>query len=603
MVHHDRMSTARNKLAGRLGVTDSLSNPVPMAVYAQAGELAQMPLPDTTNQLTQPAGDGVQLATLRQVHPTYDAAYWHRLRALYKGGKTLLGDRKLMEEIFPPHRGEDPAIYDERLSRAFYMPYSGEIVDHIIAALTAEPLVLSLEDESEDDEDEEAESKTKGGDDEELPDFWSEFVKDCSPPGGASMSLNQLARQMMLEALIVRCGWTLYDLPPKGAVPPAGSLGDQEKAGALRAYALPIAAEAVIDWDEDDAGELQWAIIHTVDCKRQGIRGGRNKITERWVYWTAETWEKFEITYDKSRLPKDTDIVPLVDWGYHTHGKVPLRRLEVPDGLWVMAKLEGLAREHLNKRNALSWGELQALLPELYEFLGPEVSGGGGVISESQEDPSRAVSQKRGPGYVQLRGADDKAAFVGPDAAPFEHAMESCNNVRDEMHRVTHQMKLSVDNTAASMQRSGASKAHDKAAEEVVLTYLGLLAREFVRGLAQDVSKARLDEELVSRWQVKGMEEFDSVSATETVEEAVALSTVEVPSPTFRRLHFMKIVKSVLGSQATPKDLQRIVEELEANITDDQFSPEAKEAETEAEREHELALKSTAPPKPPGGAK
>lgn len=574
----------------KLGPTDSASNPVPRALYEESADILKLSIGGTAGRSTEVA-TGLEYATLRQANPCYDAKYWHRLRALYRGGKKLLGDRDLMREVFPPHRDELDDIYKERCKRAFYIPYAGEIVDHIIASLTAEPLVVSLTDAEEG---------------EPLPDFYDKFVKDCSPPGGKEVNINQLVRKTLLDAMQVQTGWVLYDLEtpktPDGMPVRFGSLRAQETSGALDVYVDTLDAESVIDWDEDSSGELIWAIVHTSECRREGIAGRRNRTTERWVYWTRDSWELYEITYDNDKKPRDTDLVRRISGGIHTHKKVPLRRLSLPDGLWVMEKLEGLAREHFNKRAGLSWAELQSLLPELYEFLAPEASSKGAIIGENQEDPGRAFSQNRGQGFVQVRGGDDTAMFVGPDSAPFTHTMESCNNVRDEMHRVTHQMKLSVDNTAASMQRSGESKAHDKAAESVVLTFLGLLAREFLKGLLQDVCLARNELELMDQWKVKGMEKFDDVATSDAVDLGVALETVPIPSPTFQRRFKMNLARAVLGSEASPKDLEMIEEELEKNIPDEQFDPATQAEKEQQQLNHELALKVATPAATPPGA-
>lgn len=572
------------------GPTDSATNPIAREIYAEAIAINNIPIPDTTNgQGVSSAVKGLPYATLKQTHPTYDAEYWTQLRALYKGGRTLLRNKKLLKKVFPPHRDELPDIYEERCKRAFYIPYAGEIVDHILASLTAEPLEAKLADAEE------------GA---PLPEFYAEFIKDCSPPGGQEMNINQLVRKTMLDALQVQTGWVLLDLETprdiNGQPIKFASLKDQEKTSALEVYVDTLNAESVVDWEEDSTGELVWAIVHTAECRRGGISGSRNRTTERWVYWTQLDWQVFEIAYDNDKPPRDKDVVPEVNGGLHTHGKVPLRRLCVPDGLWVMEKLEGLAREHFNKRSGLAWAELQTLLPELYEFLGPEVSAKGGIIGANQEDESRAVTQTRGQGYVQVRGGDDTAMFVGPDAAPFAHVLASCKDVRDEMHRVSHQMKLSVDNTAASMQRSGESKAHDKAAESVVLTFLGLLCREFLRGLMQDVSKARGEVELVDKWETKGMEKFDEVAVSDVVAQGVDLESVPIPSPTFQRRFKYNLAKAVLGSEASQEDLDKIEEELDKNIPDEQFDPEVQAEKEKEQMDHEIALKSVGKVPPAG---
>ncbi len=600
--------------------TDSASNPTPAGVYEDAGRMVNTPLGIDTTGAVQPqlTGQGLSLAALRECNPEYAATYWRRLRAFYRGGSKLLRDDALMKEVFPSHRDEIADVYAERKKRAYYVPYAGEIVDHIIAALTAEPLVVAIEEKKKegappakkpDDDPATAKKKfakpTAGTEATPLPQFYKEFCEDCSAPGGEEMSVNQLVRQAMLEALQVKRAWIQYDTPravdATGAPKVYGSRGEQERDGSRDVYIIPLEAETVIDWEKNAAGELQWVMTHFVEQKRNNVRSSRSKITERWRSWDAAGWEEWAITYDKQKPPRPDDIIPRVDAGMHTHGKVPFRLLEVPDGLWVMEKLDGLAREHFNKRSGLSWAEFQSLFSELYEFLGPEGGGAGAAVGANQEDDDRALSQKRGQGYVQTRGAEDDAKFIGPDSGPFTHALESCKEVRDEMHRVTHQMKLSVDNSAAALQRSGESKAHDKAAETVVLTFLGMLCRDFLKGLMQDVAQARKETDLAGEWKISGMEKFDEIAAGDTIDNAVALETVSIPSATFKRLHALMVARVVLGDTATEEDYRQIAIELEETVTDDQFDPAAEANDAEAQRQHELALKATVPGGKPGG--
>lgn len=500
---------------------------------------------------------GIAYKYLKQRHPDYDSQYWRRLRALYAGGKKLLADKQLLREIFPPHRDEHTTVYNERLKRAFYTPYAGEIVDHIVSALCSQPVTMTTEAEV--------------GSTNEPDEWWAEFYKDVSPMGGEKMSIRELLKESMLTAQQCQRSWVLIDLPnvlnDDGTPTMFADRKAQEEAGALDAYVVPIEPESVVDWEEDETGSLEWVLIHVVDNKRDTLLSSREYITERWTYYDRAGWAQYELRREKGKTPKDTQVVPLVNEGAHTFGEVPLCRLELPDGLWTMAKLEGLAREHLNKRNGLAWGELQSLLPELYEFQGPEESWGT-PVSAAQQDATRATRQAHGQGFVQQRGHQDKAEFIGPDTAPFTEARNSCNSLRDEMHRVTHQMALSVDNSAAALGRSADSKAQDQAATAVVLTELGKLVRAFAEEIYRIVSVAR-GEEFADEWQAQGMEEFDDVGINEEVERALIIDQLELESPTFRRRHRFGLMKLILGDDATADDLEQIEAELDMNIPDE----------------------------------
>jgi hypothetical protein len=489
-------------------------------------------------------------------HPEYDGAYLERLRAFYKGGKALLRNHALMEEVFPKHNDESPGVYKERCRRAFYLPYAGEILNFIKASLSAEQLRMDL-------------SKEKGAKEgPPTPEWYSEWFKDVSPPGGKSISMHDFVREAILEGLICRVAWARTDLP----APPSPSeeyknLATQEKAGALEAYALIVPAESVIDWDEDESGELELVVVHSRSRKRTGLKGGRSIVIERFLVYTREEWAIYELPHKVNEHPSPQIVVRRVKGGKHTFGRVPFARLDVGDGLWAMDNIESACRALFESLSGRAWAEFQSLHQELYEFLGPEESSAGVQIGENQQDAERAVKQKRGQGHVQVRGKDDEAKFVGPSNAPFEEARKSCSELRAEIHRVTHQMALAADNTAAALRRSADSKGHDKASAVVVFTALGQIARKFAEDLTNLVSRGRSDVALVDKWAASGMAKFDAISVDASITRAVELSSVPIPSPTFWKLYYMALAKDVLGEEVDEEELDSIEDELEENVT------------------------------------
>lgn len=553
------------------------------------GVRGNMPMPGTAAAPAAAEGalpPAMSFGKLCETNPDYDAEYWHQLRALYEGGKRLLRDQPLMSKLFPRHRDETQKVYIERKKCAFYVPYAGEIGEHLIAQLFTEPLRMGMGDETD-------------GEEGETPDWGDAFSADVSPPGGKKISLQQLVRAQIRNALICRSTWTLVDFPASGSEQ-YSSLRDQEQGGGLDAYALEMDPAAVTDWEEDEAGELLWCVLSQIDRRRKSISDSRKIITRTWTVYTRDGWGRYRVAYPESKPPAEDTMIRLVDEGTHSFGRVPIIRLDVPDGLWLMDKLEGLARAHFNERSALCWAERQHALPELYEFLGPEVSAPAGVVGEAQEDPSRAVNQVRGQGFVQVRGKDDEAEFVAPPSDAFEQIRNSCNDLRDEMHRVTHQMALTIDNSPAALKRSAESKAHDKAATAVVLTALGELAREHAERILEMVSLGRKEPEATAKgWHAKGLDQYKETDTTAVVEEAVALAGVEIPSPTFQRLHKFNLAKTVLGEEATAADLEKIEAELEQNLSDEMFDPVAKEENEldRMEKEAEIMAKTKVPPK------
>lgn len=509
----------------------------------------------------------IKFGVLKTRHDSYMGEFWQKCKALYAGGPTLLNNESLLKLVMPTHNNEAPEVYKERLKRAFYIPYPGSIIDKLVAELMSKPLTFELEDSTSSPEDggQAGASDVQG---QELPQYYQDLVKNCAKPGGKTTTLNQFAREQMFTALQCQTAWALVDMPraPEGGYP---NRAEQDKAGALNAYICPIDPECVIDWEQKDDGELTWALVQDTIAKRDGIEQNRNMVTLRWRYFREHDWAIYEITYDKAKKaqgPSDNEEVKLVAQGKHSFERVPLRRMQLPEGLWAMGKLEAIARAHLNQRNALSWGQLKALFP--VPILYVQTPDPKAPVTE---DAGR-VGQTHGQGYLRVFAEKDRMEYFSPDTAPYQVAGEDLNNLRDEMHRVLYAMAQSVDNSGAALQRSGESKAIDQAAASVILRALGTFLREHLEDLLGTISTGRKDN---LRFTAQGMDNFDDITLSQLVLDAVGISTVQIPSATFQKLFKYKVAKLALGADVSEDDLATIKDELESGVTQDEFEAEA----------------------------
>lgn len=503
---------------------------------------------------------GVKWSLLSSTNPDYDAEYWEECRALYAGGKRLLRNKDLMGRVFPPHNAEDQAIYQERVKRAHYFPYPGAIIDGIASGLGADPVAVL----PSDPDDKNAKLGT----------WWTDFFEDVTRPGADRCSLAHMAICQLREAMIAGGqSWMLVDLPaaPAEDDAPADRL-EQEKRKLLDPYISAIPAENVIEWQDTD-GELDYIVICDTEARRDSIFVARDQITKTFTMWDREGWTRYAITFSPSKPPKPDDVVPWVAEGRHAFGKVPVVRIRLPEGLCAMDKLESMAREHLNKRNALGWAEYKSLFALLYEFLASEEGSPTTPVGAAQEDPDRALSVK-GQGIVNERGADDSAAYVGPDTAPFSEARESCDQIKREMYRVTHSMAESVEMSSGAARRSGESKAQDNRSKDVLLKELGRYAREAVKALMELLQIAKGTE----AHRIGGGDSFDSIDLMAKVTEAVELvNGLPMKSPTFLRVYLERIYTLVLKGELTAKEKEAIRTELAKLITMEDMLMEAGE--------------------------
>jgi hypothetical protein len=519
----------------------------------------------------------------QQRHPEWRGEYWAECRALYAGGDRLLGDKPVLERLFRRHLHEDQKIYDERKARAHYYPYAGTIIDHLLAGLGTDALRVSFA-----AEDEETGERTITPEAE----WWERWVADVTDDaerpsdygleddddedddeGGTTM--HAFIVDVLREALQTRTAWVLADLPyvdPEAPTPTIDSKLAAEQDGLADPYLCVIPAEQVIDWQTDDKGRLLWAIVMTQEQIRASPKDRRGVVRHTFVLWDAERWVKYQIDVDPSRLPSAEQEVDIVDGNTHGFGRVPIERFCLPEGLYAMGKLHSLAREHLNKRCAMSWAEYKSLFAVLYEFLGAEDGGNGMPIAMAQMDGNRAVNQIRGQGWTQVRGKDDDARFVGPDTAPFKEARESCNDAMREMHRVMFSMALSANMDSKALQRSGESKEQDSATTAVLLDAFGKLARRFLRRLLVLAALGRGEAPPTCR--VEGLEQFDVSGVASAIGEAVEFfNGIPVLSPTVRELALAKIYAKYLGD-VTPENMVKIRKEIREAISAEQTAIE-----------------------------
>jgi hypothetical protein len=525
----------------------------------------------------------VKYQAFRRRHPSYDEKKWSICRALYAGGDKLLTNDDVMKEIFPRHSVEPEEIYQERKRRAYYIPYAGEIIDAIVASLTSAPVSMT------------AEPELSGAVD---VDFYQSFYEDVSKPGGKKISLNQLLRDQILVALQCRTAWTLVDLPSADermddVVMGYASLADQLAAGALDAYACPIAPENVCDWEEDDSGELEWVLLRAVEKKRRGLDSDRNKVHETWTFYDRDGWARYKVEYEEKNPPADDADVTIDAKGEHSFGRVPIARLELPEGLAAMQKIQSIAIAHFNKRNALTWAELKSLFPVPVAYL-----QAADPLAPATHDDTRAM-QPHAVNRMRVMAEKDRLEYFSPDTGPFQFTAEDLNNLRDEMHRVLHHMALSVDNSGAALQRSADSKAIDQAVAAVVLGALGAYVREHAIDLYKLVQVGR-DEDEEREWAAIGMDDFDDTTAGALIEQALNLEAVQIPSATFQVEYRFGIAKRLLGAKTPQETLIKVREELEGNLTQETFDI-AKETER-AELDATKRQMESAPDDPDGEA-
>lgn len=496
-------------------------------------------------------------------HPEYDPDAWKMQRALYVGGRFMLLDGVLMGQLLPQHPAEPDGQYRIRRKMAYYENVVGSVVDYLAGSLSQDPL------------------RVEGSEDTTVPDYYDAFADDTSGPGGKTCTLAELVKDCVQGVLLHRRQWLRIDMPPSSGE--HRNLGQQETAGELRAYAMTLEPETVVEWEyAADGAELSWVMLCSRFSRREALESSRTIVTERYTLISAEASQTYDFVFDSAKTLKPKDdaqpvIGPLMP---HSFGKVPILCMEPPGsarGLHALAMLEPLARRHVEAINALAYAEARVLFTPRTVFLDPGSPVMGELPSEA-EAADRAITQAHGTAaVVQMKaapGGGDSVGYPGPDPSAFAHARASCDALVEAMHRCLQQMALTVKASASALQRSGDSKAQDRAASEIILGALGEMIRTFVATelypmLARGRDPQNAGGEQDIEWSALGLEKFDSASFADKLAEATQWALLEIPSPRAQTLHLMDLIRSHFGDRISEDDYVTIERELTEGTSQD----------------------------------
>lgn len=422
-------------------------------------------------------------------HPEYreKRSVWKKYSDLYAGGEQLL---RCSAEYLLQRNKEPYQVYQERLQRVFYENYVGSIVDWYAATLFRREPLLSFEGPNE------------GG-----RRFFGELIEDCDLRG---TNLTDFLRRRFIDSLVYGASYVLVDFPKVRTH--LGTRAEEDSLGASRAYLVGYAAPDLTNWSFDDNGRFEWVVVKT-----------EHRWKTTWTYYDREQYRTFEQRKEAGK----TNPVELVDAGPHGLSKqrrVPLFRLEIPEGLWLLNKAGSLQLEHFNKSNALSWALTMGL------FATPVVYS------------DRPWNQIVGESYYIQLGPDDKFGWAEPEGRVYEIAAQNLVRLQEEIYRVCYLMHMGGPMSAA-MGQSGLSKARDYLITQEVLRSYGDSVKDLARRVLLAVEEAREDG---LRVEVSGLDEFDIGDFGAELADAERLLGLGVGSRTLKKQIFKKLALKYL---------------------------------------------------------
>lgn len=495
----------------------------------------------------------MKVSELAQTGDEYKGVYWDELEALYRGGERLLRGYQIsnsraagvLTRILPKGTSEKLEVYEKRLQRAVYLNYSGSILNYLVASLQQDPLRLETMDE-----------------------WFTAWTEDVT--NGRSInreSISSFMAKQALDWLIYGISWTLCDIPKIDPTEQPKSVAEQDAIGMREAYALRYCPDSVIDWEIKD-GKLIYAKIYNTYKRRAMAQGEVAGVVREWTIYTNSQWQRWEHVAIGDKNEQDPSAT-MVGSGNLT--AMPLVMCKVDGPLWLMDALRSPAGEHLRKSTNIAWLEANTLIQDLWEFIDQ-----GNVvpsIGDGVEDTGSARTDNYGPGWVHTRKAGDRVEYIAPKTEIYRYALESIKEMREEIYRVCYAQSLALGNTGAAMSRSEGSRSIDKEAERVIVGELGKYAKAHAKNIANTIAAIRGDVSLVGSFEIFGFEEFSSSDDRSIVDIAEVVTRLAIPSKTFKGLMALRVVKVMLGPDATDDNMAAIISEIDENISAHSLEP------------------------------
>jgi hypothetical protein len=385
---------------------------------AQAGALSQivndvpeLSLPSTEASVSLDSAL-VPVALLNQQHPLYrlNKDLWTKLCLLYDGSPVIERNANLFLQQRPKEVAE---VYQGRLAFLTYQNILGTGLGWYVSKLFKDQLQIDIKKDGTAIDGE--------GEDPEWA-YYDGFLNDCNRAG---LSYSAAGQELFRLAMLYRCAYILIDLPP--AVQQAPNAAEQK----IEPYLSIFDPRCAYNWQCDSYGNLEWIVFHSETSETQFLRP--DVTVHRWYYYDRQQYRVYEYRSDDSGLASTPDSkARLVQRGPHSMadfpddpmdpaspvtGRVPVVKLELPEGLWLGGRCYLQCVDHLNTDNALKW----ALF--LQNLAMPVVK------SDREMQPGLSET-----GFLQI-GPNDDIAWMESSGKSFQLSADRLQCLREEIFR------------------------------------------------------------------------------------------------------------------------------------------------------------------------
>ncbi len=474
---------------------------------------------------------------LMQKHPAYEGDFWRLLDLYYRGGAwlkraalkpELFGLPQNFEVLLKRHQ-EDGGLYGDRVRRMHSISYTGTIVDMFASCIFSDTPSIEPKGEGETHPEDE---------------FYAEFADDVD---GRGTSLAQFQRQMYVDEAVMGASYVLVDFPegPAEGEPRPLTQAEEDDIGARVGRFIRVRRPQILDWDRDELGNLNMAIIHNVTTPRKGIGSARDMAKHQWRVIVPGMMAVFEVEAKVGiPIPPEKQISGRV---FQTRMETfALVESELPLGLWVGAKIHSVEWESLQKQNALSWAEWTSAFAML-------------VISATDTEKQ----SKRGDhGFIRFLDTGDDAKWIEPAGNALGHLLKRLETLRIETFRIANQLPLAAEPDKRQPE-SGKAKGRDRdPMNRVCMAYgerVWEQTEDALHRLADGRAPGRRDDKI--RFETKGLAEFDQ-DRLRDLREMLSKGEIDKLGEKAVKLARKQIARQFLD--ASPEELEEIFEEIEA---------------------------------------
>lgn len=400
--------------------------------------------------------------------------------------------------------------------------------------------------------------------------WYKDFLGNCDRAG---TSYSDFHRTTFRNLALYGRAWILTDRPK--AIETPASRADEQAQGLDKPYVVQYAPQDVLNWATDEVGNLEWVVIKAIENQRRFLEGSGTLI--RWYYFDRQEYRVYEwdgtekavqgknqdgfadsqsiqlVDSNGKNIQQESASAELVAQGTHALAgvnRVPIRRIVLPEELWLGNRSYLQLLDHLNQDNSLKWGLFMGNIPMPVVF--------------SDRDPGpMTISQV---GYL-LFEKDARFEWAAPPTESYALSQKRLDTLREDSYRSFYLQAQGRSSSASASAASGYSKELDMMPANEILNGYGDRIIGVMQDVFADVVVARGGDDQTTSLDVSGFT-FTSKPVTESIAAAQELLDLGVfeASPKFEKEAFKRVAADYLEDRNEGLK-QEIFDEIDAAPT------------------------------------